>query len=194
MRTLSLPSAELALLRAVFRRHPEIREVRLFGSRAKGAETLHSDIDLALWGNLDALKAEAIAAELDELPLPYRYDVLPFDSIKSRPLREHIERVGVPLYPGPVLDRTRVPPSSEQGAWFRELTEGRMEFWELACEISCEELSALIDIGLRETRGSYRKLAELFHLPDEDYRRLMDFLRRSNCMLDATRFRSLTSE
>ena len=99
MRTRSLPSAELALLRAVFRRHPEIREVRLFGSRAKGAQTFHSDIDLALWGEVDELQAAAIAAELDELPLPYRYDVTPFASIALPSLREHIERVGLPLYP-----------------------------------------------------------------------------------------------
>ena len=58
-----------------------------------------SDIDLAVWGQVDALGAEAIAAELDELPLPYRYDVQAFDAITFLPLREHIERVGIPLYP-----------------------------------------------------------------------------------------------
>ena len=39
------------------------------------------------------------AAELDELPLPCRYDVRPFAAITLRSLREHIERVGIPLYP-----------------------------------------------------------------------------------------------
>ncbi len=43
----------------------------------------------------------APAAELDELPLPYRYDVKPFDTITLRLLREHIERVGIPLFPEP---------------------------------------------------------------------------------------------
>jgi hypothetical protein len=33
------------------------------------------------------------------LPLPYRYDVQAFDAITFLPLREHIERVGIPLYP-----------------------------------------------------------------------------------------------
>ena len=33
---------------------------------------------LALWGDVSDLRAEAIAAELDELPLPCRYDVQPF--------------------------------------------------------------------------------------------------------------------
>ena len=96
-----LPTAEVELLRTVFRRHADIRAVKLFGSRAKGTHTARSDIDLALWGNINGLQAEQIAAELDELPLPYRYDVKPFESIKLRPLRAHIERVGISLYPDP---------------------------------------------------------------------------------------------
>src|SRR5690349_18963508 len=99
MKTLPLSVSELALLRRVFEQHPEITEVRLFGSRAKGTHTPQSDVDLALWGKVAPLQAEAIAAELDELPLPYRYDLQPFDSITSLPLREHIRRVGIRLYP-----------------------------------------------------------------------------------------------
>ncbi len=94
----TLTPKELAMLRGVFNRHPEITEVRLFGSRAKGTHKLYSDIDLALWGAVNPLQAQSIAAELDELPLPYQYDVQPFDCIKSDPLREHIERVGILLY------------------------------------------------------------------------------------------------
>lgn len=90
---------ELDLLRTVFQRHRELKAVTLFGSRAKGTHTRSSDIDLALWGDVDRLQAEQIAAELDELPLPYRYDVQPFESIKLPALRAHIERVGIPLYP-----------------------------------------------------------------------------------------------
>jgi predicted nucleotidyltransferase len=73
--------------------------VRLFGSRAKGKHTPRSDVDLAVWGDVDAVRAEAIAAELDELPLPYRFEVKPFERIKLRSLREHIERVGIVIYP-----------------------------------------------------------------------------------------------
>lgn len=99
MKTPPLAPAEIALMRGVFRRHPEITTVRLFGSRAKETHAPQSDVDLALWGDVDDLQAEAIAAELDELPMPYRYDVKPFEAIKLRSLREHIERVGVQLYP-----------------------------------------------------------------------------------------------
>jgi predicted nucleotidyltransferase len=99
MRTPDLKPEELALLREVFCRHPEIKTVKLFGSRAKGTHAPSSDVDLALWGEVDALSAESIEAELDELPTAYKYDVQPFHLIKLRPLREHIERVGITVYP-----------------------------------------------------------------------------------------------
>ena len=95
----ALSAVEIDLLRSVFRRHTKIRAVKLFGSRAKGTGDARSDVDLAIWGDVDGLLAEQIAAELDELPLPYRYDVKAFDHITLPALRAHIERVGVSLYP-----------------------------------------------------------------------------------------------
>jgi uncharacterized protein len=92
---------ELALLKSVFTRHPEITVVTLFGSRAKQTHTARSDVDLALSGPVTALQAEAIAAELEELPLPYRFDVQALAEIGNRALLEHIERVGVVLYTQP---------------------------------------------------------------------------------------------
>ena len=99
MNTPALPPAALDILRAVFARHPEITAVKLFGSRAKGTQRPESDVDLALWGDVDALAAESIAAELDDLPLPYRYDVQAFASIKLQSLRDQIERVGITIFP-----------------------------------------------------------------------------------------------
>ncbi len=95
----ALTPKELSLMTAVFSRHPEITCALLFGSRAKGSHTARSDVDLAVAGISDPLRAEALAAELDELPLPYRFEVQSLDHITHRPLREHIERVGIPLYP-----------------------------------------------------------------------------------------------
>lgn len=95
----ALTERELGLINQVFRRHPEILAVRLFGSRAKGTHTPRSDVDLAIWGDVDAIRAEAISAELDELPLPYHFDVKPFGLIKLESLRDHIQRVGLAVYP-----------------------------------------------------------------------------------------------
>jgi predicted nucleotidyltransferase len=94
-----LVASELELVLSVLRQHPEIESATLFGSRAKGTHSDHSDVDLALAGSLGALGAEAIAAELEELPLPYRFDVHALAAITHTPLLEHIERVGKVIYP-----------------------------------------------------------------------------------------------
>ena len=96
---LALSPHELELIISVFRKHPEVAAAKVFGSRAKGSSTPSSDVDLALWGDIDALCSEGIASELDELPLAYRFDVKSFDLIKLQTLREHIERVGIAIYP-----------------------------------------------------------------------------------------------
>lgn len=93
-----LNKREMGLICGVLRQHPEITGAILFGSRAKGVALSSSDIDLAIDGIDDALKAEALARELDELPLPYRFDVLALSTIRDIPLREHIERVGVRIH------------------------------------------------------------------------------------------------
>jgi predicted nucleotidyltransferase len=98
MKPAGLGETELRLMTAVFRRHPEISVVKLFGSRAKGTFRPHSDVDLAVWGSVGPLGAESIAGELDELALPLKFEVQAFEHIGHRELREHIERVGVPIY------------------------------------------------------------------------------------------------
>ena len=98
MKDIGLSSAQIELTQSVFIRFPSLRRVLLFGSRAKGDFRPESDVDLALVGIDDRLQAEAIASELEELPLPYRFDVRAYSDIRSTPLREHIERVGFSLY------------------------------------------------------------------------------------------------
>lgn len=88
------------LLKEVFRRHTDINSVVLFGSRAKGTAKHNSDIDLAIFGIDDDLRIEAIAMELESLPLPYKFDVKSNGSIGNRELTEHIQRVGITIYMG----------------------------------------------------------------------------------------------
>jgi predicted nucleotidyltransferase len=93
-----LSSRELGLICNVFRRHPQVSGVVLYGSRARGTHRPESDIDLAIHGDIDNLATEAIAAELDELPLPYSFDVKAYDDIRSAAWRDDIRRSGVVLY------------------------------------------------------------------------------------------------
>lgn len=94
-----LEPRELALIRAVLARHPAVRGALLFGSRAKGVAEPSSDVNLALEGIDDPLLAAAISRELDELPLPYRFDVQALSALRHAPLLEHVARVGVRVYP-----------------------------------------------------------------------------------------------
>lgn len=93
-----LTETELSLIRGVFARREKPGKVILFGSRAKGTARPNSDVDLAVLGDVTELECGKIAAELDELPLPYKFDVVLYDTIGNPALREHIDRVGVTLF------------------------------------------------------------------------------------------------
>ena len=88
----------LELIRGVFRDHPEVERVEIFGSRALGRFEAQSDVDLALWGNLSPGLIARIVRELDELPLPYTFDVKAYGSIRHEPLKRHIDEFGKTLY------------------------------------------------------------------------------------------------
>jgi hypothetical protein len=83
----------------------------------------------------------------------------------------------------------------EVQVWFKDLSEGRKDFWSAIHQrykrrdISREKVVALVDFGLRATRGSYRTMASMFRLKRNDYRRFMDFLRRNDCLLDFRPYR-----
>ena len=56
--------------------------------------------------------------------------------------------------------------------------------------ITRTQVERVIRRGLEQTRGSYRKLLPLFQMPESDYKRFMDFLRRNHCNPDFRQFRS----
>jgi len=70
----------------------------IFGSRAKGTQKKYSDVDICIFGKIDAFDAERVKSALEELNVIYEYDVVAYDSITSTALREHIERVGITFF------------------------------------------------------------------------------------------------
>jgi predicted nucleotidyltransferase len=98
MSEFGLDDRALQMIRGVFERHPKIREARVFGSRAKGNYRRESDVDIVIYGDADSVLASLLASELDDLPLPYRFDVQAYGCIKHAPLRDHIDRVGTPIF------------------------------------------------------------------------------------------------
>jgi predicted nucleotidyltransferase len=90
----------------VFQSFPEIEQVILYGSRAKGTNKQGSDIDLTIKGkNLNLQLINKIDLELDDLLLPYTFDLSIYNQIDNPDLLEHIKRVGKDFY----ISKTRGP-------------------------------------------------------------------------------------
>lgn len=79
---------------------PEIDEVIIFGSRAKGTNEPGSDIDFAIKGNFpDISYPEKLRNMLENgLYFPYFYDVVDYSKITNLELKSHIDRVGKLFY------------------------------------------------------------------------------------------------
>lgn len=83
----------------VFEKHSKIKTVLLYGSRAKGNYKEGSDIDLALVGeNINIKDLTSILLKLDELYVPYDFDLVIFEKIENKDLIDHINRVGIIIY------------------------------------------------------------------------------------------------
>jgi predicted nucleotidyltransferase len=94
-----LPDEAVEAICSVFRRHPQIETVMLYGSRAKGNFKNGSDIDLTFKGNrLDQGILNRIDTELDNLLLPWMFDLSIYSTIENKDLIDHINRVGIPIY------------------------------------------------------------------------------------------------
>ncbi len=82
-------------INGVFERFPEVEEVILYGSRAKGNYKEGSDIDIALIGDKITDKIISLIKEaIDDLNTPYLFDISIFHQISNKELYEHISRVG----------------------------------------------------------------------------------------------------
>ena len=86
-------------INAVLAEFPQVDEAILYGSRAKGNFRNGSDIDLTLKGtglNLHVLNA--VSLKIDDLLLPYTFDLSVFRQIDNPDLIDHIQRVGQIFY------------------------------------------------------------------------------------------------
>lgn len=89
----------LQQLATIFQAYENVGSVVLYGSRAKGTYHARSDIDLTIKGDCitDSLIGK-IEEEVDDLLLPYSFDISSWQQIDNPELREHIKRVGVVIY------------------------------------------------------------------------------------------------
>jgi predicted nucleotidyltransferase len=92
---IGLTLKELEILKDVFKKFDEIKEVILFGSRALGTHKTASDIDLAIKGNVDINTLSKLKYTLEEdTNLPYFFDVVIYENLDNLELKTHIDEFG----------------------------------------------------------------------------------------------------
>lgn len=94
-----LSETEILSLQTLFASFPEVEEVVIYGSRARGTHRISSDIDLTLKGeHLTYLQLALIDARIDDLLMPYFVDLSLFRMLKDTDLLDSIQREGKTLY------------------------------------------------------------------------------------------------
>jgi predicted nucleotidyltransferase len=89
----------ISSINQIFSKHPEVEKVLVYGSRAKGNFRNGSDIDLTLQGEKLTLSIlNKINIELDDLLLPYTFDLSLYHQITDPPFLQHIEEFGQVFY------------------------------------------------------------------------------------------------
>jgi len=92
---IGLTSSEITMIINVITQSGVTKAV-VFGSRAKGTWANNSDIDIAIFGS--NINIGHLRLSLDELPIPYKFDIVDYEKTTHIPLREHIDRLGVVIY------------------------------------------------------------------------------------------------
>jgi len=91
-----LKDAHREAIVAALAANDRVERAVLFGSRATGTNTVTSDVDIALYGGRLTLTDQArLAAAVNEIPMAQSVDLILYDSVCDRTLREHIQNDGV---------------------------------------------------------------------------------------------------
>lgn len=94
-----LSEATIDRLLDLLANYPKISTVKIYGSRAMGNFRPGSDVDLTVMGQgiklNDILRLEN---DIDDLLLPYKFDISIYDRIEDTGLRDHIDRKGRTFY------------------------------------------------------------------------------------------------
>ncbi|MES1161263.1 MAG: nucleotidyltransferase domain-containing protein, partial [Bacteroidota bacterium] len=79
---------------SVFEANPKVDKAWVFGSRAKGNYRPDSDIDIAVKG-YDITMEDILKMSVALEGVGCKVDLIDYDAIKEKELREHVDRVGV---------------------------------------------------------------------------------------------------
>jgi len=94
-----LSPRDMQTISSIFGKYNEVKDALIFGSRAKGQYHSGSDIDIAIIDNNVWYKTlREIKNDFSESSLPYNVDLVNFATLTNEDLKNHILRVGKPLY------------------------------------------------------------------------------------------------
>lgn len=80
-----------------FSSKPDIEKVIIFGSRAKNTHKVGSDIDFAIITDNHEY-FHRISDELEQLPTPYKFDVIDYKTITQENILKSIDQYGQIFY------------------------------------------------------------------------------------------------
>ncbi len=95
-----LTDEELSMIQNAIASFAEIEVAKIFGSRVRGDYNRASDVDIAIVGkNITSDIVTSLHFMLEEeLPIPYYFDVLNYDSITNIKFRQEIDATAAELY------------------------------------------------------------------------------------------------
>jgi DNA-binding NtrC family response regulator len=118
---------------------------------------------------------------------PVTPDALPPD-VRGGDAPAGVSRTKAAAQGTPASTTVAAPPTTvAEGLWDRMLNGE--SFWTVvhqpfkSHDLTRADVRALIFRGLQYTRGNYRQLVKLFHMPDSDYKRFLSFLSQHDCNL-----------
>ena len=92
-----LPAKTMQQITKALAAEPSVKKAIIYGSRAKGTHKAFSDIDIML-NKMPLRDFLALNARLNELPIPYKIDLVLENLIEAPKLQAHIARVGQIFY------------------------------------------------------------------------------------------------
>ena len=97
------------ILLEVIQSFPEIKQAKIFGSRALGNYKKGSDIDIAVIGsNIDWNLVTKIHTKLNEgVDIPYYIDIIDYCNLNNNELKEHIDLNGKTIFHREYKERIR---------------------------------------------------------------------------------------
>ena len=99
MSQFGLLEKDLSTIAQAIAKFPEIKSVKIFGSRALGNYKKASDIDMVLFGQISIETISKLKWKLEEeTTLPYFFDILSYQTIETKALKDHIDQHGVLIF------------------------------------------------------------------------------------------------